>query len=275
MGAAVGVGAGTEERVELLVEAGVDVIVVDTAHGHSKGVIDRVRWVKQNFPQVEVIGGNIATGAAARGAGRSRCRRRQGRHRPRLDLHHPHRGRCGRAADHRHRQRAPTALKGTGVPMIADGGIRYSGDIAKAMAAGADTRHDGRHVRRHRRSAGRSRSSTRAARYKCYRGMGSHRRHAGRAPPTATSRTDRQANADKLVPEGIEGRVPYKGSVLAMIYQMMGGLRCRRMGYCGCATIAEMHEQGRVRRDHLAPVSANRHVHDVQITKEAPNYRAD
>ena len=166
-----------------------------------------------------------------------------------------------------------TALQGTGVPLIADGGIRYSGDIAKAIAAGAGTRDDGRHVRRHRRGAGRD-VLYQGRSYKSYRGMGS----IGAMQQGSADRYFQEANADnpntdKLVPEGIEGRVPYKGSVVAIVFQMAGGLRAA-MGYCGCATIEDMQQQGRVRRDHPAGIRES-HVHDVQITKEAPNYRME
>ncbi len=269
VGAAVGVGEGTEERVELLVKAGVDVLVVDTAHGHSQGVIERVRWVKQNFPQVDVIGGNIATGAAALalveagadavkvgiGPG-SICTTRivAGVGVPQI-----------MAIDN-----VATALQGTGVPLIADGGIRYSGDIAKAIAAGASTVMMGGMFAGTEEAPGevvlfQGRS------YKSYRGMGS----LGAMADGSADRyfQDPANNADKLVPEGIEGRVPYKGSVLAIIFQLVGGVRAS-MGYCGCATIEEM----RTKPEFVQITSAGfreSHVHDVQITKEAPNYRAE
>ncbi len=272
VGAAVGVGEGTEERVEALVRAGVDAIVVDTAHGHSKGVIDRVRWVKQNYPQVEVIGGNIATGAAALalveagadavkvgiGPG-SICTTRivAGVGVPQI-----------MAVDS-----VATALKGTGVPLIADGGIRYSGDIAKAIAAGAGTVMMGGMFAGTEEAPGeivlyQGRS------YKSYRGMGSiGAMQQGSADRYFQESSTGNPNADKLVPEGIEGRVPYKGSVVAIIYQMAGGLRAS-MGYCGCATIADMHERAEFVEITAAGIRES-HVHDVQITKEAPNYRAD
>jgi len=270
--AAVGVGEGTEERVELLARAGVDAIVVDTAHGHSKGVIDRVRWVKQNFPQVEVIGGNIATGAAALalveagadavkvgiGPG-SICTTRivAGVGVPQI-----------MAIDS-----VATALKGTGVPLIADGGIRFSGDIAKAIAAGASTVMMGGMFAGTEEAPGevilfQGRS------YKSYRGMGSiGAMQQGSADRYFQESDSGNPNADKLVPEGIEGRVPYKGSMVAIVYQMAGGLRAS-MGYCGCATIEDMQNKAEFVEITAAGIRES-HVHDVQITKEAPNYRAD
>jgi len=269
VGAAVGVGNDTEERVEKLVAAGVDVIVVDTAHGHSKGVLERVRWVKQNFPKVEVIGGNIATGAAARalvehgadgvkvgiGPG-SICTTRvvAGVGVPQITA----------ISD------VARALEGSGVPLIADGGIRFSGDIAKALSAGAYSCMMGGMFAGTDEAPGeivlfQGRS------YKSYRGMGS----LGAMTDGSADRyfQDPANNADKFVPEGIEGRVPYKGSVLAIIYQLVGGIRSS-MGYCGCASIDEM----RTKTEFVEITSAGfreSHVHDVQITKEAPNYRAD
>ncbi|WP_029461635.1 IMP dehydrogenase [Serpentinimonas barnesii] len=272
VGAAVGVGAGTEERVELLVRAGVDAIVVDTAHGHSKGVLDRVRWVKQNYPQVQVIGGNIATGAAARalveagadgvkvgiGPG-SICTTRivAGVGVPQIT-----------AIDN-----VATALQGTGVPLIADGGVRYSGDIAKAIAAGASSVMMGGVFAGTEEAPGeivlfQGRS------YKSYRGMGSiGAMQQGSADRYFQESSTGNPNADKLVPEGVEGRVPYKGSVVSILFQMAGGLRAA-MGYCGCASIADMHAQAEFVEITTAGVRES-HVHDVQITKEAPNYRAD
>ena len=272
VGAAVGVGAGTEERVELLVKAGVDAIVVDTAHGHSKGVLDRVRWVKQNYPQVQVIGGNIATGAAALalveagadgvkvgiGPG-SICTTRivAGVGVPQI-----------MAIDS-----VATALKGTGVPLIGDGGIRYSGDIAKALAAGANTVMMGGMFAGTEEAPGeivlfQGRS------YKSYRGMGSiGAMQQGSADRYFQESSTGNPNADKLVPEGIEGRVPYKGSVVSIIFQMAGGIRAS-MGYCGCATIAEMHDKAEFVEITSAGIRES-HVHDVQITKEAPNYHVD
>ena len=272
VGAAVGVGEGTEERVAALVKAGVDAIVVDTAHGHSKGVIERVRWVKRNYPDIEVIGGNIATGAAALalveagadavkvgiGPG-SICTTRivAGVGVPQI-----------MAIDN-----VATALKGTGVPLIADGGIRYSGDIAKAIAAGAGTVMMGGMFAGTEEAPGevilyQGRS------YKSYRGMGSiGAMQQGSADRYFQESSTGNPNADKLVPEGIEGRVPYQGSVVAIIYQMAGGLRAS-MGYCGCGTIADMHERAEFVEITAAGIRES-HVHDVQITKEAPNYRAD
>ena len=272
VGAAVGVGEGTEERVEALVRAGVDAIVVDTAHGHSKGVIERVRWVKRNYPQVDVIGGNIATGAAARalveagadavkvgiGPG-SICTTRivAGVGVPQI-----------MAIDS-----VATALKGSGVPLIADGGIRYSGDIAKALAAGASTVMMGGMFAGTEEAPGevilfQGRS------YKSYRGMGSiGAMQQGSADRYFQESTTGNPNADKLVPEGIEGRVPYKGSMVSIVYQMAGGVRAS-MGYCGCATIEDMQNQAEFVEITTAGIRES-HVHDVQITKEAPNYRAE
>jgi len=272
VGAAVGVGEGTEERVEALVNAGVDVIVVDTAHGHSKGVIERVRWVKQNYPQIDVVGGNIATGAAALalaeagadavkvgiGPG-SICTTRivAGVGVPQIT-----------AIDG-----VAKALLGTGIPLIADGGIRYSGDIAKAIAAGASTVMMGGMFAGTEEAPGeivlyQGRS------YKSYRGMGSiGAMQQGSADRYFQESSTGNPNADKLVPEGIEGRVPYKGSMVNIVYQMAGGLRAA-MGYCGCATIEAMKTQAEFVQITAAGMRES-HVHDVQITKEAPNYRAD
>ncbi|MDP2067121.1 MAG: IMP dehydrogenase [Burkholderiaceae bacterium] len=272
VGAAVGVGEGTEERVEALVKAGVDAIVVDTAHGHSKGVIDRVRWVKQNYPQIDVVGGNIATGAAARaladagadavkvgiGPG-SICTTRivAGVGVPQI-----------MAIDN-----VATALHGSGVPLIADGGIRFSGDIAKAIAAGASTVMMGGMFAGTEEAPGeivlfQGRS------YKSYRGMGSiGAMQQGSADRYFQEATTGNPNADKLVPEGIEGRVPYKGSLVTIVFQMAGGVRAS-MGYCGCATIDDMKNKAEFVEITTAGIRES-HVHDVQITKEAPNYRAD
>ncbi|MCG9106333.1 IMP dehydrogenase [Laribacter hongkongensis] len=269
VGAAVGVGEGTDERVTLLVEAGVDVIVVDTAHGHSQGVLDRVRWVKQNFPQVEVIGGNIATAAAALalveagadavkvgiGPG-SICTTRivAGVGVPQLTAV----------------SNVSEALKSTGVPLIADGGIRFSGDISKAIASGANVVMLGGLLAGTEEAPGEV-ELYQGRSFKSYRGMGS----LGAMQQGSSDRyfQDNEANADKLVPEGIEGRVPYKGSVVAVIHQLMGGLRSS-MGYCGCATIDDM----RTKAEFVEITSAGMresHVHDVQITKEAPNYHVE
>ncbi len=269
VGAAVGVGDGTEERVEKLTAAGVDVIVVDTAHGHSSGVIERVRWVKQNYPKVQVVGGNIATARAARalvdagadavkvgiGPG-SICTTRivAGVGVPQITA----------ISD------VAEALHGTGVPLIADGGIRYSGDIAKALAAGASTCMMGGMFAGTEEAPGevvlfQGRS------YKSYRGMGS----VGAMNDGSADRyfQDPANNVEKFVPEGIEGRVPYKGSVIAIIYQLVGGVRAS-MGYCGCASIEDMRNRAEFVEITAAGVRES-HVHDVQITKEAPNYRAD
>ena len=272
VGAAVGVGEGTEERVEALVQAGVDAIVVDTAHGHSKGVIDRVRWVKTHYPQVDVVGGNIATAQAALalvqagadavkvgiGPG-SICTTRivAGVGVPQIT-----------AIDN-----VATALQGTGVPLIADGGVRYSGDIAKAIAAGASSVMMGGLFAGTEEAPGevilyQGRS------YKSYRGMGSiGAMQQGSADRYFQESSTGNPNADKLVPEGIEGRVPYKGSVVSIIYQMAGGLRAS-MGYCGCPTIDAMKNHAEFVQITAAGMRES-HVHDVQITKEAPNYRAD
>lgn len=268
VGAAVGVGAGTEERVTLLAEAGVDVIVVDTAHGHSQGVLDRVKWVKQNFPEIDVIGGNIATADAARaladygadgvkvgiGPG-SICTTRivAGVGVPQITAI----------------QNVSEALKGSGVPMIADGGIRYSGDIAKAIAAGADTVMLGGLFAGTEEAPGEV-ELFQGRSYKSYRGMGS----LGAMQAGSSDRYFQDSAAvDKFVPEGIEGRVPYKGPVLAVIHQLMGGLRSS-MGYLGCSTIGQMHDQATFVEITSAGVRES-HVHDVQITKEAPNYHVD
>lgn len=269
VGAAVGVGAGTEERVAALAQAGVDVIVVDTAHGHSKGVLDRVKWVKTNFPHIQVIGGNIATAAAALalvehgadavkvgiGPG-SICTTRivAGVGVPQITAI----------------QNVADALRSLGVPLIADGGVRYSGDIAKAIAAGASTVMLGGLFAGTEEAPGEI-ELFQGRSYKSYRGMGS----LGAMQKGSSDRyfQDNEANADKFVPEGIEGRVPYKGSMLAVIHQLMGGLRSS-MGYLGCATIADMQERAEFVEITSAGVRES-HVHDVQITKEAPNYRLD
>ena len=266
VGAAVGTGADTEERVKALVEAGVDVIVVDTAHGHSQGVIDRVRWVKQNFPEVQVIGGNIATAAAARdlaaagadavkvgiGPG-SICTTRiiAGVGVPQLTAVH----------------NVSEALKGSGVSVIADGGIRFSGDIAKALAAGADCVMLGGMFAGTDEAPGEIELYQGRA-YKSYRGMGSlGAMSQGSSDRYFQEKTD---NTEKYVPEGIEGRVPHKGPIINIIHQLVGGLRSS-MGYLGCATIDEMHEKAEFVEITSAGMSES-HVHDVQITKEAPNY---
>ncbi len=269
VGAAVGTGDGTEERVTLLVEAGVDVLVVDTAHGHSEGVLQRVEWVKKTFPQVEVIGGNIATAAAARalvdygadgvkvgiGPG-SICTTRivAGVGVPQIT-----------AVDN-----VANALAPLGVPLIADGGVRYSGDISKAIAAGANCVMLGGLFAGTEEAPGET-VLFQGRSYKSYRGMGS----LGAMKEGAADRyfQDSDANVEKLVPEGIEGRVPYKGSVGAVIHQLMGGLRAS-MGYVGCRTIEEMRSKAEFVEITSAGIRES-HVHDVQITKEAPNYHVD
>ncbi len=269
VGAAVGTGGGTEDRVAALVAAGVDVIVVDTAHGHSQGVLDRVSWVKKNFPQVQVIGGNIATGEAAKalvaagadgvkvgiGPG-SICTTRivAGVGVPQIT-----------AVDN-----VAKALEGTGVPLIADGGIRYSGDIAKAIAAGAYSIMVGSMFAGTEEAPGEV-ELFQGRSYKSYRGMGSLGAMTG-AEGSSDRYFQEGSKADKLVPEGIEGRVPFKGSLAPVVHQLLGGIRSS-MGYTGCADIAEMRTKPEFVRVTSAGM-AESHVHDVQITKEAPNYRA-
>jgi IMP dehydrogenase len=269
VGAAVSVGEGTEERAELLAEAGVDVLVVDTAHGHSQGVLDRVNWVKRNFPQVQVIGGNIATASAAKaladagadgvkvgiGPG-SICTTRivAGVGVPQIT-----------AID-----QVAQALSGTRIPLIADGGIRFSGDISKAIAAGASSVMLGGLFAGTEEAPGET-VLFQGRSYKSYRGMGSLA--AMQQGSSDRYFQDNEHDAEKLVPEGIEGRVPYKGSVLAVIHQLMGGLRSS-MGYLGCATIADVHEKAEFVEITAAGIRES-HVHDVQITKEAPNYHVD
>ena len=266
VGAAVGVGADTDERVKALVEAGVDVLVVDTAHGHSQGVLDRGKGVKETDPHVQVIGGNIATAQAALdlvaagadavkvgiGPG-SICTTRivAGVGVPQLTAIH----------------NVSEALKGTGVPLIADGGIRFSGDIAKALAAGAHCVMLGGMFAGTEEAPGEI-ELYQGRSYKSYRGMGS----LGAMSQGSSDRyfQDKEDNADKYVPEGIEGRVPYKGPIVQIIHQLMGGLRSS-MGYLGCATIEQMHEKAEFVEITAAGMSES-HVHDVQITKEAPNY---
>jgi IMP dehydrogenase len=271
VGAAVGVAEGTEERVEALIAAGVDVLVVDTAHGHSAGVIDRVGWIKKHHPQVDVIGGNVASGDAAKaladagadavkvgiGPG-SICTTRivAGVGVPQIT-----------AIDN-----VANALHSTGIPLIADGGIRYSGDLAKAVAAGASTVMMGGMFAGTEEAPGET-ILFQGRTYKSYRGMGS----LGAMQEGSADRyfqeesTAANASSAKLVPEGIEGQVPYKGSVVGIIFQMAGGLRAS-MHYCGCTTVEEMRT-----RPHFVRITGagmrESHVHDVTITKEAPNYR--
>jgi len=270
VGAAVGVGAGTDDRVAALVEAGVDVVVVDTAHGHSEGVLDRVAWIKREFPQVQVIGGNIATGAAALalveagadavkvgiGPG-SICTTRivAGVGVPQITA----------VAN------VTEALEGTDVPLIADGGLRFSGDVAKVIAAGAHSVMIGGLFAGTDESPGEV-EIYQGRSYKSYRGMGSLGA-MGSKEGSSDRYFQEETEKEKLVPEGIEGRVPYKGSVLNIIHQLVGGLRSS-MGYTGCSDIAEMRTKPQFVRVSNAGVRES-HVHDVQITKEAPNYRID
>jgi IMP dehydrogenase len=269
VGAAVGIGEGTDERVELLVEAGVDVLVVDTAHGHSKNVLNRVKWVKKNFPKVDIIGGNIATKSGALalvdhgadcvkvgiGPG-SICTTRivAGVGVPQITA-------IANVAD---------ALAGKGIPCIADGGIRYSGDIAKAVAAGANCVMLGSMFAGTEEAPGET-ELYQGRSYKSYRGMGS----VGAMQKGSSDRyfQDPQMNADKFVPEGVEGRVPYKGPLVNVIYQLKGGLQAS-MGYLGCKTIDEMRSNAEFVEITSAGIRES-HVHDVQITKEAPNYRVE
>ncbi len=270
VGAAVGTGPETPDRVEALVAAGVDVIIVDTAHGHSRGVIDRVAWVKKTYPDLQVIGGNIATAAAARalveagadgvkvgiGPG-SICTTRivTGIGVPQISA-------VANVAEE---------LKDTGVPVIADGGVRYSGDLAKAVVAGASTVMIGSMLAGTDEAPGeiilyQGRS------YKSYRGMGSLGAMDQSQGSSDRYFQDANSGADKLVPEGIEGRVPYKGPINAIVHQLMGGLRAS-MGYTGSADIEIMRSRPEFVRVTNAGMSES-HVHDVTITKEAPNYRA-
>ena len=269
VGAAVGVGEGTEERVESLVEAGTDVIVVDTAHGHAQGVLDRVKWVKKRFPATQVIGGNIGTTDGAKamldhgadgvkvgiGPG-SICTTRivAGVGVPQVTAI----------------QNVAQTLKDSGIPVIADGGIRYSGDIAKAIAAGAHVVMLGGLFAGTEEAPGEI-ELFQGRSYKSYRGMGS----LGAMQQGSSDRyfQEPEMNADKLVPEGVEGRVPYKGSVVAVMQQLAGGLRAS-MGYLGCATVEEMRTKAQFVEITSAGMRES-HVHNVQITKEAPNYRIE
>ena len=268
VGAAVGTGAGTEERVAALAEAGVDVIVVDTAHGHSRGVIDRVAWVKKNFPNVQVIGGNIATGDAAKmladagadavkvgiGPG-SICTTRivAGIGVPQITA----------IAD------VARALQAYDIPLIADGGIRFSGDLAKAVAAGASAIMIGSLLAGTEEAPGEV-ELFQGGYYKAYRGMGSLGAMSGKTGSSDRYFQDAAAGVEKLVPEGIEGRVPYKGPMAAIVHQLMGGLRAS-MGYTGCKDIEEMRTKPQFVKVTSAGMRES-HVHDVTITKEAPNY---
>lgn len=265
--AAVGAGGDTEKRCHALVNAGVDVLVVDTAHGHSQGVLDRVAWVRQTFPDIQIIAGNITTGSAALalvkagadcvkvgvGPG-SICTTRivAGVGVPQIT-----------AIDN-----VAEALKGTGIPLIADGGIRYSGDVAKAVASGASVIMAGGLFAGTEESPGKV-ELYQGRSYKSYRGMGS----LGAMDQGSKDRyfQDDVTDNEKLVPEGIEGRVAYKGSLAPVVHQLMGGLKAS-MGYVGCATIEEMKTEPEMVKITNAGM-AESHVHDVNITKEAPNYR--
>ncbi len=268
VGAAVGTGPGTAERVEALVQAQVDVIVVDTAHGHSRGVLDTVRWIKRHYPEVQVVGGNVATAEAARalveagvdavkvgiGPG-SICTTRivTGIGVPQVTAV----------------SEVAQALATSGVPLISDGGIRYSGDIAKAIAAGAHAVMIGSLFAGTEEAPGEV-ELYQGRSYKSYRGMGS----LGAMTQGSADRYFQEGDEiEKLVPEGIEGRVPYKGSLSAIINQLLGGVRAA-MGYTGCATLEDLRTQARFVRVTSAGMRES-HVHDVAITKEAPNYRAD
>jgi IMP dehydrogenase len=270
VGAAVAVGQGTDERVTALVEAGVDVLVVDTAHGHSQGVLDRVRWIKQHFPEVQVVGGNIATADAAAalveagadavkvgiGPG-SICTTRivAGVGVPQITAV----------------SNVTRALEGTSVPLIADGGLRFSGDVAKVIAAGAHSVMVGGLFAGTDEAPGEV-EIYQGRSYKSYRGMGSLGA-MGQKDGSSDRYFQEQTDKEKLVPEGIEGRVPYKGSVLNVTTQLVGGL-ASSMGYTGCRTIEEMRTKPQFVRVSAAGMRES-HVHDVQITKEAPNYRID
>lgn len=267
-GAAVGTGGDTEERVAALVAADVDVIVVDTAHGHSRNVLDRVHWIKTHYPKVQVVGGNIATAAAARdlvGAGADAVKVGIGpgsicTTRIIAGVGVPQISAVANVAE---------ALRECGVPLIADGGVRYSGDLAKVVAAGAHSVMIGGLFAGTEEAPGEI-ELFQGRSYKSYRGMGSI--GAMTQQYGSSDRYFQEGSAvEKLVPEGIEGRVPYKGSVLAIIYQLMGGLRSS-MGYVGCHNLAEMRSKPEFIRATAAGVRES-HVHDVAITKEPPNYR--
>ena len=267
VGAAIGVGEGSEERADKLIEAGVDVIVVDTAHGHSQSVLDRIKWVKKTYPDVQVIGGNVATATAARamvdqgvdavkvgiGPG-SICTTRvvAGVGVPQITAIH----------------NVSEAIAGTGVSVIADGGIRYSGDIAKALAAGAHLVMLGGLFAGTEESPGEI-ELFQGRSYKSYRGMGSLSAMQQGSSDRYFQEVE-QKNNDKLVPEGVEGRVPFKGNISSVIHQLMGGVRSS-MGYLGCESIAAMHQKAEFVEITSSGIRES-HVHDVQITKEAPNY---
>jgi IMP dehydrogenase len=269
VGAAVGVAEGSQQQAELLADAGADVLVVDTAHGHAQGVLDRVRWLRRSFPKLDLIAGNIATASAAKaladagadavkvgiGPG-SICTTRivAGVGVPQITAI----------------ENVAEALARTDIPVVADGGIRYSGDIAKAIAAGADAVMIGGLFAGTEEAPGEI-ELYQGRSYKSYRGMGS----LGAMQQGGAERyfQDARDATDKLVPEGVEGRVPYKGSVVHVIQQLMGGLRSS-MGYAGCGSISDMHERAEFVEITAAGVRES-HVHDVQIVKEAPNYRVE
>jgi IMP dehydrogenase len=269
VGAAIGVGEGTEERAEALIDAGVDVIVVDTAHGHTKNVLNRVRWVKRNYPKTQVIGGNIASAAAAKalvdhgadgvkvgiGPG-SICTTRivAGVGVPQITAI----------------ANVAKGLAKTDVPLIADGGIRYSGDISKAIAAGAHAIMIGSLFAGTEESPGEI-ELFQGRSYKSYRGMGSL--SAMQQGSADRYFQDEEPDTDKLVPEGVEGRVPYKGQLGPLVQQLVGGLRSS-MGYLGCSTVAEVRDKAEFVEISSAGMRES-HVHNVQITKEAPNYRVE
>lgn len=271
VGAAVGTGGDTEERIAALVAAGVDVLVVDTAHGHSKNVIERVRWIKQHYPQVNIIAGNIATASAAKalaeagvdavkvgiGPG-SICTTRivTGVGMPQITAI----------------SNVSKALQGTGVGVIADGGVRFSGDVVKALSAGASAVMVGGLFAGTEEAPGEV-ELFQGRSYKSYRGMGSLGAMAQRHGSSDRYFQDISASAEKLVPEGIEGRVPYKGSIVGIINQLMGGLRSG-MGYTGCPDIEALHTKAEFVRVTASGVRES-HVHDVTITKEAPNYNIE
>lgn len=269
VGAAIGVGEGSDERAEALAEAGVDVIVIDTAHGHTQGVLDQILWIKKHLPHIQVIGGNIATTDAAKaladhgadgvkvgiGPG-SICTTRivAGVGVPQITAI----------------QNVSTALNGTGIPMIADGGIRYSGDVTKAIAAGANSVMLGGLFAGTEESPGEI-ELFQGRSYKTYRGMGSL--SAMQQGSSDRYFQDTEQNADKLVPEGVEGRVPFKGSMISVIHQLMGGIRSG-MGYLGCETIDAIHTKAEFVEITSAGIRES-HVHNVQITKESPNYHVE
>jgi IMP dehydrogenase len=265
VGAAVGVGGDTEQRIEALVDAGVDVIIVDTAHGHSQGVIDRVAWAKKQYPNLQVVGGNIVTGDAAlalEGAGADAVKVGVGpgsicTTRIVAGVGVPQVTAVSMVAE---------ALQDR-IPLIADGGIRYSGDIGKAIVAGASSIMIGGLFAGTEEAPGDT-ELFQGRSYKSYRGMGS----LGAMEKGSKDRYFQDASdADKLVPEGIEGRVPYRGPLGNVVHQLAGGLRAT-MGYVGCATIEDMRKKPSFVKVTGAGQRES-HVHDVQITKEPPNYR--